>query len=575
MGRYSSPGVYAKTRDLSDIVPGISTTTGAIIGFSKKGSLDYKLITNPQQFVEEYGEPAGNELVYGTNYFHYTALAFLENGTRLYCRRIVAEDALYSGAHVKDTDESGAGIVPLTTGRSTQAFYDESGILDELLTIYAKDPGAWGDNISITISSVQATTDAVNNPLTDDETYTFIINVYFTDSDGNVSQLEAWKVSRQTKVDGYGKQLYVESKINGYSDYIEVYDNTIAANTVLPKESTANDTDNDVFLGGGANGALPDSGDYVGTASGDTGTGWHTFYNVNDIPVQILLGGCFTSAHTVDDIAAIQTGINTIAEHRRDCVAILDTPYDCIDEVTTTYQYRLGTYLVSKGINLNSSYSAMYAPWVKVNDPYTDQVLELPPSGYVGSQYTYNDYVANVWDAPAAFNRGRLNVLGVTYAYTQGERDTLYEQEVNPLQTFRGSGNVIYGQKNLQRKNSSLDRVNVRRLLNMIEKSLSLSLESFVFEPNNEMTRFRIISILEEYLFDLSARGAFQIEGGDNGFHVVCDTTNNTPYVIDSNELHVDVFLKPIHTAEFIQLTTIITKTGTSFEELVSRGTLF
>jgi len=95
------------------------------------------------------------------------------------------------------------------------------------------------------------------------------------------------------------------------------------------------------------------------------------------------------------------------------------------------------------------------------------------------------------------------------------------------------------------------------------------------FEPNDEITRFRITGILTEYLSLLSARGAFQTEAGDDGFAVICDTTNNTPSVIDRNELHVDVFVKPVRAAEYIQLQTIVTTTGTSFEELVSRGVLF
>ena len=109
----------------------------------------------------------------------------------------------------------------------------------------------------------------------------------------NIDVIETFVLDFYIKPKLKTKNLYiVDLSNNNYSDYIEVYDNTVAANTVLPKESTANDTDNDVFLGGGANGALPDSGDYVGTATTDTGTGWHTFYNVNNLPVQILCSPC-------------------------------------------------------------------------------------------------------------------------------------------------------------------------------------------------------------------------------------------------------------------------------------------
>jgi phage tail sheath protein FI len=117
-----------------------------------------------------------------------------------------------------------------------------------------------------------------------------------------------------------------------------------------------------------------------------------------------------------------------------------------------------------------------------------------------------------------------------------------------------------------------MDRINVRRLLIVIEKAMAISLRPFVFEPNDDTTRFRVEALLNSYLDDLSAQGAFQTEGGDKGFNVICDETNNTGVVIDQNELKVDVFVKPIRTAEFIQLQTIITSTGASFEELISRG---
>jgi hypothetical protein len=189
----------------------------------------------------------------------------------------------------------------------------------------------------------------------------------------------------------------------------------------------------------------------------------------------------------------------------------------------------------------------------------------------------YNDYVGKPWTAPAGSNRGRLNVLGISgptgdLVFTEGQRDVLYVDGINPLQTFKGGGQVIWGQKTLQKKASALDRVNVRRLLIIIEKAMAISLRDFVFEPNDEVTRFRVEALLNSYLEDLSAQGAFQTEGGDQGFHVVCDETNNTSTIIDRNELHVDVFVKPSRAAEFIQLQTIITATGASFEELIARG---
>lgn len=547
MGFYLSPGVYVKEKDLSTVVPAVSTTVAALVGYSAKGSLDINLITNKQQFVNEYGEPTPG------NYFHYTALAFLENGNRLYCRRVV-NGALYPGVHVKNSGASSDNEA-FTSGQLTPVFYEDSYVEDELFSILAKDPGVWGNSVSVIIKNVKDGTE-------DEETekYTFEIDVYYTDSEGTVSKVENWKVSRKSKIDGYGRQLHLEEKINGYSDYIVVADNTAEDDTTVPKaNSTA------VSLAGGTDGSTVTASDITGTQAAESG--WYGFYNPDNTDVRILLGGCFLSTHTTDDIVTIQTALRVIAEYRKDCIAILDVPYGETDDVDDSLTFRNTTQ------NFNSSYTALYAPWPRINDPYNDRLLFVPPSGYVGSQMAYNDYVGETWDAPAGFNRGVLNVISLNKIYTLGERDSLYEVNVNPLQVFRGEGIAIWGQKTQQKKASALDRVNVRRLLIVIEKAVAISLRSFAFEPNDELTRFRVAGMVAEYMSQLSARGAFQTEN-DDGYVVICDDTNNTPFVINANELHIDVFIRPIRSAEFIQLQVIVTDTGASFDELISRGAM-
>ena len=546
---YVSPGVYTREKDISTIVPALATTIGALVGYSPKGSLDITLITNRQQFIAEYGEPITG------NYFHYSALAFLEKASALYCRRVVNE-ALYSGVHVKQSDEA-TDNEAFGAGQLTAVFYDESGVEGELISVLAVNPGLWGDNVSIIIKNVK---DGTETEVT--EQYTFEIDIYFTDSDGNSAKVENWKVSRKNKLDGSGVQMYLEDKINGYSEYIRVADNTSEVDTVLPKEnSTA------VSLGGGSDGSAVTAANIVGVEASKTG--WYGFYNPDNVDVRILLGGGFLSTHSASDLATIHSALRTIAESRKDCIAILDVPYDEVDSVTDTTAFRDTTQ------NLNSSYVALYTPWVKIQDAYNDQIVEVPPSGYVGAQYAYNDYAAETWSAPAGFSRGMVNALGLSKVYTQGERDVLYAAGINPLQVFRGEGIVVWGQKTEQKKASALDRVNVRRLLIVVEKAISATLREFAFELNNELTRFRVTEVITSYLDDLSSRGAFQTEAGDDGYKVICDTTNNTPARIDRNELWVDIFVKPSRAAEFIQLQVILTVSGASFEELVSRGALF
>lgn len=456
----------------------------------------------------------------------------MENGSRLNCLRVV-NGALYGGVKIQ---YSGGANVAFSIGRSSAAWLDISGEFN-LLQIFAKDPGTWNNKIGIRVVGLDVVT------------YDFTIEVYYQDEDGNYQKVESWLVSRKTKLDGYGRQMYVETAINGFSDYIVVYDNTGQADTVMPLEQSTT-----LAVATGANGsAVSDS---------HVNTGWDFFANPDDIDIRLLINGGYTSVN-------VQGKMKTIAESRKDCIAIFDMPYAQLTSVNSMTSWRTTTQ------NYNSSYCALYSPWVKIYDQYNDKVVEIPPSGYVASQIAYNDYVAEPWYAPAGFNRGLLNVVGLTNIFTAGERDSLYEDQVNPLQTFRGQGNVIWGQKTEQTKASALDRVNVRRLLIVLEKSISASLQYFVFEPNNDLTRYRIVAMIESYLDLLASRGAFQTETGDNGYKVLCDTTNNTPAIIDRNELHVDVFIKPIRAAEFIQLQTIITATGASFNELIARNVMF
>ncbi len=568
MSFYLSPGVYTKETDVSNITPALATTIAAMVGYAKKGSLDKIRVTNKQQFITEYGTPSIN------NYFHYTALAFLENGTELWCKRVVdVHTAKYAGLNIKASTgatsneglHDGRGIPSPTNPLVLPTFLNETSISDELFQVFAKDPGVWGNKLSVIIKDVLTDTDPDKPGVTlaETETYTFVMDVYLTDDFGTVSKVESWKVSRKSKVDGYGKQLYLEDRINGYSSYIIVADDTTQADTVVPKENATA-----VLFTGGADGTTPTASDLAGDG---ISTGWYAFLSAEEIDIRILIGGGFPATFVDTDMIIVQAAMKYIAETRKDCIAILDIPASAMEDplsVTNSETFRDVTQ------NYDSSYCAMYAPWVTINDPWNDVLVDVPPSGYVASMYAYNDYVAESWFAPAGFTRGMLNVQSVTKIYNQSERDILYADGINPIQFFRGQGIPIWGQKTLQRKASALDRVNVRRLMIFLEKTLSIALLPFLFEPNDELTRFRIAGVCTEFLDSQSAKRAFQTTDTDPGYQVICDTTNNTPAVIDANELHVDIFVRPTRSAEFIRLQTIITTTGASFTELVSRGIL-
>jgi phage tail sheath protein FI len=245
----------------------------------------------------------------------------------------------------------------------------------------------------------------------------------------------------------------------------------------------------------------------------------------------------------------VTTLVNTI-QSRGDAIAVVDTrPYDdTINEAVTT----------ANGIN--SSYAATYWPWVQTIDPGTGQLVYVPASTLIPAVYAFNDSVSEPWFAPAGINRGGLDtVVRAERKLTQSQRNTLYTGNVNPIATFPGTGVVVYGQKTLQKKASALDRVNVRRLLIALKSYISQVANNLVFEQNTIATRNQFLSQVNPYLESVQQRQ------GLYAFRVIMDDSNNTPDVIDRNQMIGQIYLQPTKTAEFIYLDFNILPTGATF----------
>jgi phage tail sheath protein FI len=210
---------------------------------------------------------------------------------------------------------------------------------------------------------------------------------------------------------------------------------------------------------------------------------------------------------------------------------------------------------------LNTSYAATYWPWLKTLDPGTGQQAWVPASTMIPGVYIASDSASEPWFAPAGVNRGVIpNAIMAERYLTQGNRDTLYEANVNPIATFPNTGVTVFGQKTLQKKASALDRVNVRRLLIELKNYISQVADTLVFEQNTIATRNNFLLQVNPYLSSVQQRQ------GLYSFRVVMDETNNTPQVIDNNQLVGAIYLQPTKTAEFIYLTFNVLPTGASFE---------
>jgi len=259
----------------------------------------------------------------------------------------------------------------------------------------------------------------------------------------------------------------------------------------------------------------------------------------------IVTPGVVRRLHT-----SVATEVLDMVEQRNDCFYIMDTNAftDSIAQANTQAQA------------IDSNMAATYYPWVKTIDVNTNKLIAVPPSVLLPGVFAANDRVAAEWFAPAGLNRGGLlGAVSVQNRLTQSEKDSLYENKVNPIVQFPGQGIVVFGQKTLQDKPSALDRINVRRLLLTVRKYIASTSRYLVFEQNTATTRNRFLNIVNPYLESIQQRQ------GLYAFRVIMDDTNNTPDVIDRNIMKGSIFLQPTKTAEFIQIDFNILPTGAAF----------
>ncbi|MEE9573087.1 MAG: phage tail sheath C-terminal domain-containing protein, partial [Candidatus Neomarinimicrobiota bacterium] len=527
MAEMLSAGIYDREVDLSTVIAGLSTTTGAIVGEANRGPVDVPtLITSRTDFLNIFGEPTVGK------YAMYTALQFMEEANRLYFVRVVSDDAKFDGVKVllDGTDNNEAFV----TGPTSLPAAAPSG--NELFFVFMKGQGEWGQNYGLSIinyddyNNLPDSEKTVFGDLVPNDSDEFIVGVY--DKNELTYNGMLYLVSRNpNKKDLWNRSMYIEDVINNDSlAIIEVQDGPYNYSGTWPESTLADSTTvSYVTFGGGAD----------GTAAGNSEVmaGWEHFENMETYAVNILMSAGYTSV-------AVLNKIIDVTEMRTDAIAILDPDYS-MNSVSSVVNWRKTTW------NPNSSYICTYYPWIYVHDRYTDKQFYLPPSGMVGAVFCYNDRVAEPWFAPAGFNRGIIRPLSLRHNATQGERDILYLNGINPIVSFPGEGIVVWGQKTLQSRPSAFDRVNVRRLMCVLRTSINKAMRYSLFEPNDYFTRKYITSILESYLEDIvSRRGLYE-------FEVICDTTNNTGEVIDRNELVIDIGLQPVKTAEFIKISYI------------------
>jgi hypothetical protein len=261
--------------------------------------------------------------------------------------------------------------------------------------------------------------------------------------------------------------------------------------------------------------------------------------------------------------ATIASALIATAETRKDVMVFLSpTRASVVDnagsETTAIVSYRDGL--------TSSSYAVMDSGYKYQYDKYNDVYRYVPLNGDIAGVCARTDLERDPWYSPGGLNRGIIrNAIKLSWNPTKADRDNLYVKGVNPVVTFQGEGTVLFGDKTLLSKPSVFDRINVRRLFIVLEKTVARAARSSLFEFNDQFTRAQFVNLVEPYLREVQGRR------GITDFRVVCDESNNTSEVIDRNEFVGDIYIKPARSVNFIQLNFVAVRTGVAFDEIVGR----
>ena len=358
-----------------------------------------------------------------------------------------------------------------------------------------------------------------------------------------------------------GSTSYYRQVLRDQSKYIYALGPVDNANT----SGTWGQTANTQF--GGCYMAASNAGSTVSFASGsdlaltaaDYTTAYGEFTNPDVVDISLVVTGDAGGASNYTTVQ--QYAIDSISSARKDCVAFLSPPQSGIVGGATP-ETAVTSWITT--LARASTYAVADCGWKYQFDKYNNVYRWIPLNGDIAGLCVRTDQTRDPWYSPAGVNRGAIkNVVKLAWNPTQAQRDAIYSVGVNPVVSFPGQGTMLYGDKTLITQPSAFSRINVRRLFIVLEKAIASASKFSLFELNDEFTRAQFIALVEPFLRDVKGRR------GIYDYRVVCDTTNNTPEVIDSNKFVGDIYIKPARSINYIQLNFVAVRTGVSFNEIV------
>lgn len=388
-------------------------------------------------------------------------------------------------------------------------------------------------------------------PQTDNQ-YAFVVRR------GGIVQESFIVSTEKTDKDIYGVNIFMDDFFaNGGSQYV------YATSLNWPKGFSGI-----LEFGGGLS-----SNDTVG--ADELMTGWDMFADREALHVPLLIAGA-CAGETVEVMSTVQKHVVSIGDERQDCTVFVSPPRSLLvniplaTAVDNMIEWRTG-YKISGGaavdnnLNVSTSYGFLDGNYKYQYDKYNDVNRWVPLAGDIAGLCVYTDSVAQPWMSPAGYNRGQIrNCIKLAIEPRTAHRDAMYQVQINPVTGFAGgSGFVLFGDKTLTNVPSPFDRINVRRLFNMIKKDIGDNAKYKLFENNDDFTRSSFRMDTGQYMTNIRALG------GCYDYRVICDTTNNTSDVIDRNEFVATIYVKPPRSINYITLNFVATSTGADFDELV------
>ena len=355
-----------------------------------------------------------------------------------------------------------------------------------------------------------------------------------------------------------GATNYYVNVLNQNSNYVWVTNlpNAAYVNTSVNMTSLSTAAPTSIAFAGGQDGFSESN---VGTNIGAITAAYDMFKSTERVSISLLMTG--KSDETNKTLLGNYL-IQNIAQPRMDCVVFISPNAGSVvnnvgNELASVQAFRAGLTASSYGV-MDSGYKYMY-------DRYNDVYRYVPLNGDIAGLCVFTDTTKDPWWSPAGFNRGQIkNLVRLAYNPTKSDRDILYPLSVNPVVTFPGQGTILYGDKTLANP-SAFDRINVRRLFIILEKTIAQAAQNLLFEFNNAFTQAQFVSLVTPFLQQVQGRQ------GITDFKVVCDSTNNTPAVVDGNQFVGDIYVKPARSINYIQLNFVAVRTGVDFSEIIGQ----